>query len=229
MASCASCHGTNLKAEGKHVITDRKIAPLSPAANPERFADLKKVEKWFKRNCKEVAGRECTAAEKGGLHPVCRPRSLSMNLKMLAVLTLVSGSPLAHADRVSVPDHPKWKAECGSCHLAFPPQLLTKDNWGWMMEGMDKHFGADASLDAKDAQDILGYLQRHAGTGGKYSAPSLKISDTPWFPREHSKVSGRAWSGPAVKSRSNCIACHVGAEKGDWFDERSIRMPAGLR
>ena len=64
MTSCTSCHGTNLKATGKHVITDKPIEPLAPAANPERFTDLKKVEKWFKRNCKEVVGRECTAAEK---------------------------------------------------------------------------------------------------------------------------------------------------------------------
>lgn len=64
MPNCTVCHSKNLKADGKHVITDKRIAPLSPAANPERFTSTKKVEKWFKRNCKEVVGRECTAAEK---------------------------------------------------------------------------------------------------------------------------------------------------------------------
>lgn len=64
MSNCTACHGKNLKAEGKHVVTDKNIAPLSPAANPERFTSLAKVEKWFKRNCTEVIGRECTAAEK---------------------------------------------------------------------------------------------------------------------------------------------------------------------
>jgi cytochrome c553 len=64
MGSCTTCHGADLKADGKHVITDKRIAPLAPAANPERFTSLAKVEKWFKRNCSEVVGRECTAAEK---------------------------------------------------------------------------------------------------------------------------------------------------------------------
>ncbi len=64
MPNCAACHSKNLKAEGKHVITDKRIAPLAPEANPERFTSSTKVEKWFKRNCTEVVGRECTAAEK---------------------------------------------------------------------------------------------------------------------------------------------------------------------
>ncbi len=64
MPNCTVCHGKNLKVDGKHVITDKRIDPLAPAANPERFTSTAKVEKWFKRNCKEVVGRECTAAEK---------------------------------------------------------------------------------------------------------------------------------------------------------------------
>ena len=64
MPNCTTCHGKNIKADGKHVVTEKRIAPFSPAANPERFTSSAKVEKWFKRNCTEVVGRECTAAEK---------------------------------------------------------------------------------------------------------------------------------------------------------------------
>jgi len=145
-------------------------------------------------------------------------------------LVFVLGSAMAHADsgRLSVPDNPKWKTECGSCHVAFPPQLLTRGDWKQMMDGLDRHFGANAELDARDNQEILAFLQRYAASGSKYSSPSLRISDTPWFNREHDEVPGRAWSDPAVKSRSNCTACHVNAERGDW-SERGIRMPVGLR
>ena len=51
-------------AEGQHASTGKHIAPLAPAANPQRFTDAAKTEKWFRRNCKEVVGRECTAGEK---------------------------------------------------------------------------------------------------------------------------------------------------------------------
>ncbi|HEY6094755.1 MAG TPA: DUF1924 domain-containing protein [Gallionellaceae bacterium] len=64
MPACESCHGKNLRAEGKHIITGKRIAPFSPQANPERFTSVTKVEKWFRRNCTEVVGRECSAAEK---------------------------------------------------------------------------------------------------------------------------------------------------------------------
>lgn len=64
MPSCKACHGSDLNVPGEHVITGKSIGPLSPAANAERFTDPKKVEKWFKRNCTEVVGRECSAAEK---------------------------------------------------------------------------------------------------------------------------------------------------------------------
>ena len=63
--SCASCHTPVPSAGGKHAVTGKAIAPLAPAANPERFASASKAEKWFRRNCNDVLGRECTAQEKG--------------------------------------------------------------------------------------------------------------------------------------------------------------------
>ncbi|MBU0500203.1 MAG: DUF1924 domain-containing protein [Gammaproteobacteria bacterium] len=64
---CADCHGSELKAPGKHVKTGKRIEAMAPSVNPGRLADLKKVEKWFKRNCEWTWGRECTAQEKGHL------------------------------------------------------------------------------------------------------------------------------------------------------------------
>ena len=63
--SCSSCHTLSPQRPGKHVKTSREIAPMAPAANPQRFTDAAKVEKWFKRNCNDVLGRACTAQEKG--------------------------------------------------------------------------------------------------------------------------------------------------------------------
>lgn len=62
--SCASCHTDNPKAVGKHVKTHKAIEPLAPSANKQRFTDMAQVEKWFRRNCREVLGRVCTPQEK---------------------------------------------------------------------------------------------------------------------------------------------------------------------
>ena len=62
--SCASCHTEDLTQNGKHIKTNKAIKPMSPSVNSERLTDSKKVNKWFKRNCKWTLGRECTAQEK---------------------------------------------------------------------------------------------------------------------------------------------------------------------
>ncbi len=62
--SCASCHGMPPSQIGKHASTGKAIEPLAPAVNVKRLTDDAKVDKWFRRNCKDVLSRECTAVEK---------------------------------------------------------------------------------------------------------------------------------------------------------------------
>ncbi|HJV87929.1 MAG TPA: DUF1924 domain-containing protein [Noviherbaspirillum sp.] len=62
--SCSSCHGAVPTQTGKHASTGKTISALAPAFTPERFTDAAKTEKWFRRNCNDVVGRECTPAEK---------------------------------------------------------------------------------------------------------------------------------------------------------------------
>ncbi|MCL4778649.1 MAG: DUF1924 domain-containing protein [Gammaproteobacteria bacterium] len=63
--SCSTCHTTDPRQAGRHTVTGKVIKPMAPASNPARFTDSAKVEKWFKRNCRDVFNRECTAQEKG--------------------------------------------------------------------------------------------------------------------------------------------------------------------
>jgi len=62
--ACASCHTSQPTGAGQHAATGKVLSPMAPAFNPERFTSLPKAEKWFRRNCMEVLGRECSAAEK---------------------------------------------------------------------------------------------------------------------------------------------------------------------
>lgn len=62
--SCSSCHGEVPTRSGSHAATGKSIAALAPAFNAERFTDAAKTEKWFRRNCNDVVGRECSAGEK---------------------------------------------------------------------------------------------------------------------------------------------------------------------
>ncbi len=62
--SCSSCHGVVPTPAGRHASTGKAIEPMAPAANAQRFTDAAKTEKWFRRNCNDVLGRECSAGEK---------------------------------------------------------------------------------------------------------------------------------------------------------------------
>lgn len=62
--SCASCHGEPPVRDSRHASTHKHIAALAPAYNPQRLTDQAKVDKWFRRNCKDVFSRECSAQEK---------------------------------------------------------------------------------------------------------------------------------------------------------------------
>ncbi|MEO8124487.1 MAG: DUF1924 domain-containing protein [Burkholderiales bacterium] len=62
--SCSSCHGAPPVSPGKHASTGKVIDPLAPAFNADAFTRTAKVDKWFRRNCNDVAKRECGASEK---------------------------------------------------------------------------------------------------------------------------------------------------------------------
>ncbi len=62
--SCASCHGESPTRSGRHASTGKVLEPLAPAFNLKSLTDSARVDKWLRRNCKDVLGRECTAGEK---------------------------------------------------------------------------------------------------------------------------------------------------------------------
>ena len=126
--------------------------------------------------------------------------------------------------------NPAYQSECAACHVAYPPQLLSAASWRTVMDGLDKHFGSDASLEPAIHAESLRYLEANAGRRDTSAAgkPLLRITETRWFVREHADELPRdVWRHPQVKSAANCTACHTAADKGD-FSERTLRLPQGV-
>lgn len=145
---------------------------------------------------------------------------------LAALLACVFAVPVATlADDVFPGTNTKWKAECGSCHAAYPPQLLPADSWQRLMKGLDRHFGTDASMDAASIAEIGAFLEKYAGNKrGIAGETTLRVTETAWFQREHRKIEAATWKHPKVRNASNCAACHTNAESGD-YRERGIRIP----
>lgn len=124
---------------------------------------------------------------------------------------------------------PKYQQECASCHMAYPAALLPVASWQHLMGSLNTHFGTDASLTPADAREISTWLTANGGTYKRVGAMPQqdRISQSDWFLRKHraSEVPARVWSRASVGSRSNCVACHAGAEQGN-FNEHQVRIPA---
>lgn len=154
---------------------------------------------------------------------------------MKPALLLLALLPLAaSADDLRPPRDapPAFQTECGSCHIAFPPQLLSADDWRRVLRALDKHYGDNASLDEKTRKGLEDFHVRNA-SGGKFSsgvtagkAELPRITRTTGFLREHREVRPADWTHAKVKTLANCAACHSKAAEGS-YREREIVMPVG--
>lgn len=159
-------------------------------------------------------------------------------ISLIAAISILSGSALAEGrgdkhggENRGKPVQPsrtnaQWLQECGSCHLAFSPGLLPAESWRKVMAGLNKHFGSDASLTAQENSVITDFLVNNASNRWRAPTAPLRITETAWFQRKHDshEIRPEIWKRAAVKSPANCAACHPGAGKGD-FEEDRIRIP----
>ena len=154
-----------------------------------------------------------------------RRRSSGKGSKMSPVLASISAAP------------PEFEIECGSCHMAYQPELLPASSWGVIMAGLENHFGEDATSDLQTQQKILSHLNRFSAekSDSRLSRRKimrslgnkvyLRISEIPKLKREHSEhISTSVLKRPAIRSIANCAACHIPAAQGE-YDEDYVRIP----
>jgi len=158
-----------------------------------------------------------------------RPLSRAARLAACALLLAgaAHGSDGERTPRVTLIK--PYVAECAACHIAFLPGHLPAASWGRLMAGLGKHYGTDATLDPKDIQLISQWLNANADDRPRAAAavPEDRITRTDWFVRKHRSIEAATWRLPSVKSASNCMACHTGADRGQ-FGEHALRRPEGL-
>ena len=141
------------------------------------------------------------------------------------VLIICLGMSVAFAGSVAPADNAQYQKECASCHFGYQPALLGKASWEKVMGNLSDHFGTDASLGKVESAQILSYLLNNAGSG-KITAnnTSMQITKSPYFIKEHRKISAKLIDQKEVGSLANCLACHTTADKGN-YSERAIVIP----
>lgn len=110
-------------------------------------------------------------------------------------------------------DHALWRAECGACHVAFPPALLSSNEWRGITSRLDKHFGTDVGLDSATVRDIAAYLERNAAKSPVFASADEppRITGSERFGDKH-RGAFRLWRAGKIKTLTDCSACHKADE-----------------
>jgi hypothetical protein len=132
----------------------------------------------------------------------------------------------------------RYRAECGGCHLAFPPRLLTAASWRDLIAKLKNHFGDDGTLAPGVTKELLDYLVANAAQwniqdhtpfastrAGANEAPP-RLTETFFFTTRHSRQISlqEVKANPKVGSFANCAACHPNADKGN-FSDHEVAIP----
>jgi len=127
-------------------------------------------------------------------------------------------------------DNAQWREECGSCHIAFHPNLLPSRSWMRIMNEQARHFGSDLGLDRATTTSVLTFLRANSADRHTTEAASkidrsikpadvpLRITETPYWAEKHGDIAAAQWQSAQVKSKTNCPACHLDAEVGTFQD-----------
>ena len=136
-----------------------------------------------------------------------------------------------------VPAGSTYANDCGECHWSFHPSLLPRASWKLIMASLDDHFGGVATLTPKAAAEIAAYLDANAAEtvdtepANRFrevaaEAP-MRITKTRFWRRTHDNIGDETFSSKAVRSKTNCAACHRDALTGR-FDDQAIDIPHQL-
>lgn len=154
-------------------------------------------------------------------------KMLFRSMAAAALLVGIGAAGLAPA-YVMAPTDAAYVKECGSCHMAFSPELLPSASWTKIMGRLDAHFGDSAKSDAATEARITEYLVAHAADRARsdesraimasiHGEAPIRITEIPYVADLHRAVLDPMWGGqPRPKRLTECGVCHRKAEKGDY-------------
>lgn len=155
---------------------------------------------------------------------------------LILAATLIFSASIVQAETFPVIKDKIVLSECGDCHMAFPPETLSTVAWTKIINGLEDHFGEDASLDAATTAHILDFHLKNsndvtnvrASKKWRMSFPVMRIVDANRFIKKH-KGCEAAWVHKDVGSKANCLACHKDMQTTGSTKENLSFLPASIR
>lgn len=171
-----------------------------------------------------------------------RPRQLAAALLALGLLGTAAAvtASLAALPPRGVPTgalDPVYAAECSACHVAYHPSLLPRASWNALLDGLDSHFGEDASLAPATVAHLRSWVLANAAEAYDTKPANLlrrvdpaapfTITATPFWRHVHAGIPDSVFRARAVGAKGNCEACHADARSGRFYPG-NIEIPEEL-
>ena len=106
------------------------------------------------------------------------------------------------------------------------------------MATLDQHFGEDSRLPRKATAEIAAFLRVNAAETADTepanrfrevsASDRTRITATRFWLRTHHDLPEQVFESAAVKSKTNCVACHRDALTGR-FDDQQIVVPSAAQ
>lgn len=101
---------------------------------------------------------------------------------------------------------------CGSCHIALPPQVMPSETWRRLLLDLDQHYGK--KLDSIFSPSLLmmwNYLRDFSRPLKEEEATPYRVRESRYFQALHPQV-----DFPEPARLNTCVTCHLGASKYDY-------------
>ncbi len=183
---------------------------------------------------KQLSRTDVAARNRGSVRPGrALAFALFLVLALAGLLEALSGLPVRGARALTMPA--SFRSECGDCHMAYHPALLPAASWRAIMDGLEDHFGEDATLDEATRAEIeRALIANSAETWDTKASHFFRVVDpaepkritrTPGWRARHAAIPAKVFKQKSIASKSNCGACHRDARRGTFAD-RHISIPA---
>lgn len=101
---------------------------------------------------------------------------------------------------------------CGSCHIALPPQVMPSETWRQLLLDLDQHYGQKLeSIFSPSLLMMWNYLRDFSRPLKEEEAIPYRVKESRYFKALHPRV-----DFPEPARLTTCVSCHPGASEYDY-------------
>ncbi|WP_322744387.1 cytochrome C [Coleofasciculus sp. LEGE 07092] len=130
---------------------------------------------------------------------------------------IAQGTPVALGTVDYVPERYQtglklYLENCGSCHVALPPEVMPTDTWRTLLLEPEQHYGQQLKQISRPFIFIVwDYLRAFSRPLVQEEQTPFRLTQSPYFKALHPRV-----ELPRTVNATSCVSCHQNARDYDY-------------